>query len=219
MFIKLNSKLIKLKFDRRACWGCARGNALGKPQGAALPGARGRAPDTGRTGGRTEEHAAWGPGDARRGARPRAGGAGEPAAQGGEGATSRGTGEPRLRGRAQGGRGTVPRGRGGGGRGHAPRQGGRTGPRRRARGPGRGRAASPGSRGGAAPPCQAAARRDALSRGEGRGRAQGRQGPHAGERRGARRGGKGRKREREKERGGRGAHLGDPNPAITIFKS
>jgi hypothetical protein len=38
MFIKLNSKLIKLKFDRRARWGCACGNALCKPRGAALPG-------------------------------------------------------------------------------------------------------------------------------------------------------------------------------------
>jgi hypothetical protein len=32
-FIKLNSKLIKLKFDR-----CARGNTLDKPRGVALPG-------------------------------------------------------------------------------------------------------------------------------------------------------------------------------------
>jgi hypothetical protein len=35
MLIKLNSKLIKLKFDHRARWGCARGNALGEPGGAA----------------------------------------------------------------------------------------------------------------------------------------------------------------------------------------
>jgi hypothetical protein len=38
MFLKLNSKLSKLKFDRRARWGCTRGNALGKPRGATLPG-------------------------------------------------------------------------------------------------------------------------------------------------------------------------------------
>jgi hypothetical protein len=46
MLIKLNSKLIKQKFDRRARWGCARGNTLGKPQGPAHRGAthRGRGP-------------------------------------------------------------------------------------------------------------------------------------------------------------------------------
>jgi hypothetical protein len=103
-FVKLNSKLIKLKFDCHA-----RGNALGKPRGAALPGARGRAPDRGRA----EDHAA------------------------------RGQGAP-----------------GGGGP----------------------RATAPGGRGGAAPPCQGAARRDARARGERRGRAHGSEGEEEGER-------------------------------------
>jgi hypothetical protein len=68
-FIKLNSKPIKLKFDRRTRWGCTRGNALGKPRGAVLPGARGRAPDRGRAGGR-------GRAQGRQGATPEGPGAG-----------------------------------------------------------------------------------------------------------------------------------------------
>jgi hypothetical protein len=88
-----------------------------------------------------------------------------------------------------------------------PRQGGEEGPRRRARGRG-GPHATRGSHGGAVPPRQEAARRDA--------RARGRAGSRAGALGAARRGEKGRKRGRERE--GEGAHLGDPNPAITVSK-
>jgi hypothetical protein len=56
MLIKLNSKLIKLKFDHRARCGCTRGNALGESGGAAPGGhtaeGRGRAAAPLRQGGR-----------------------------------------------------------------------------------------------------------------------------------------------------------------------
>jgi hypothetical protein len=67
--IKLNLKLLKLKFKRHARWCCARGNALGEPQrargrtatvkGRALPGQGAALP------GASDAH--WGPGPRRRG--------------------------------------------------------------------------------------------------------------------------------------------------------
>jgi hypothetical protein len=232
MFIKLNSKLIKLKFDRRVLWCCACGNVLGlRARERAGQAARGRS--AGARGYALDRDYAGttlpGAGAARCGPRPHAeaegplaGGAGEPAAQGprgpcagvsgsrARGATHEGNGEPRHRG--QGAMSPRPGGRYGAtrrareaGQGRAPRGGAGEGPRCHARGAGRGRAATPGRRPGT------------RARGEGRGRAQGRQGATRRGEGGARRGGKGKKRERERE--GRGAHLGDPNPAITISKS
>jgi hypothetical protein len=63
MLIKINSKLIKLKFDHCGRWGCARWNASGEPRGAA--------------------RRVQGSGSRARGARgPRAGGPGRPRRRG-----------------------------------------------------------------------------------------------------------------------------------------
>eukprot|EP00267_Zea_mays_P054575 XP_020407819.1 circumsporozoite protein-like [Zea mays] len=173
MFIKLNSKLIKLKFDRRVLWCCACGNVLGlRARERAGQAARGRS--AGARGYALDRDYAGttlpGAGAARCGPRPHAeaegplaGGAGEPAAQGprgpcagvsgsrARGATHEGNGEPRHRG--QGAMSPRPGGRYGAtrrareaGQGRAPRGGAGEGPRCHARG-----------RGGAAPPRQGGA--------------------------------------------------------------
>jgi hypothetical protein len=106
-------------------------------------------------------------------------------------------------------------------RGQGPRAGAGTAARR---GPGRPRAGAPrgprGGAGGAAPEG-----RDDHAAGAGS-HTHGQATPPGARTRGGRRGahkeGKGRKRKRERERErerGRGAHLGDPNPVITVTKS
>jgi hypothetical protein len=88
---------MKLKFDHRVRLSCARGNALGKPQVAALPGARGRAPEP-REPGREPRRGGQGP--HARGLRPRALGGQEPRAR------AKAT-PPGSRDRVVGGRGHV----------------------------------------------------------------------------------------------------------------